>query len=42
MNSHILERISSEKTVDVLRSIELFIALAVMICTLGIVFIAVA
>lgn len=42
MDSHILERITSEKTVDVLRSIELFIALAAMICTLGIVFIAVA
>ena len=42
MDSHILERITSEKTVDVLRSIELFIAFAAMICTLGIVFIAVA
>jgi hypothetical protein len=42
MDSHILERITSEKTVDVMRSIELFIALVAMICTLGLVFIAVA
>jgi hypothetical protein len=42
MDSHILERITSEKTVDVMRSIEFFIALAAMICTLGLVFIAVA
>lgn len=42
MNSHILEHIAGEKTLDVLHSVELFIALAVIICTLGLVFIAVA
>jgi len=42
MNSHILERIASEKIIDVMRSVELFIAMAVVICTVGLVFIAVA
>jgi cell division protein FtsL len=42
MNSHILERVTSEKTIDVMRSVELFLVMAVVVCTVGIVFIAVA
>ncbi len=42
MNSHILEHLAGEKIVEVLRSVELFILLAAIICTLGIAFIAVA
>jgi hypothetical protein len=41
MNSHILERIASEKTMDVMRSVELFMAIVVVICVVGFVFMAV-
>ncbi len=42
MNSHILERIVSEKNVDMMRSVEVFIALFIVICVVGLTFIAVA
>lgn len=42
MNSHILERIVSEKNQDLMRSVEVFIAMAVVICVVGLAFIAVA
>lgn len=41
MNSHILERIVSEKNVDVMRSVELFIAMSAVFCIIGLVFVAV-
>ena len=42
MNSHILERIASEKNLDLMRSVEFFIAMAIGISIVGLVFIAVA
>lgn len=42
MNSHILERIASEKNLDLMRSVELFIAMSIAISIVGLVFIAVA
>ncbi len=42
MDSHILERITSEDRMDALHSIELFIAIAVAISFVGLVFFAVA
>ena len=40
MNSHILERISNKKIMDVVRSIELFIVALVVISVVGFVFLA--
>jgi hypothetical protein len=40
MNSHILERIASEKNMNVVRSVEFFIAMAVVISALGLLFFA--
>ena len=40
MSSHILERIASEKSMDVMRSIEFFIATVVVISVIGFVFLA--
>jgi hypothetical protein len=40
MNLHILEHIASEKNMDVMRSIEFFIAMAVVTCVVGFVFLA--
>lgn len=42
MNSHILERIVSEKNVDMMRSVEVFIAMFIFVCVVGLAFIAVA
>ena len=41
MNSHILERITSEKNKDVMHSIELFIATAFVAILVGLAFFAV-
>ena len=40
MNTHFIEHITKEKTEDVTHSIELFVAIAVAISLVGIVFIA--
>jgi len=40
MNSPLLERITSEKNMDVLRSIEFFIAMAVAVSVVGFIFLA--
>jgi hypothetical protein len=40
MNSHILEHIASEKNMDVVRSVEFFIAMAVVISVVGFVCLA--
>jgi hypothetical protein len=42
MNSHILEHVTSEKAIDVVRSVELFIVMVVFVCAVGLMFIAVA
>lgn len=40
MNSQILERIANEKIMDVMRSIEFFIAAVVVISVVGFIFLA--
>ncbi len=40
MNSHILEHIASEKNMDVMLSVEFFIAMAAVISVVGLIFFA--
>jgi hypothetical protein len=40
MNSHILERIAKDKNMDVVRSIELFVGMTLVISLIGFVFLA--
>ncbi len=42
MNSHIFERIASEKNMDAVHSIEFFIAMGIVISVVGFVFFAAA
>jgi hypothetical protein len=42
MNSHILEHVTREEAIDVVRSVELFIVMVVFVCAVGLMFIAVA
>jgi hypothetical protein len=42
MNSHLLERMASEKNLDMMRSVEFFIAMCIFFCVVGLAFIAVA
>ncbi len=42
MNSHLFEIITSEKSVDVMHSAEIFTGIVAVICVVGLLFIAVA